>query len=220
MRSILGSLSLVGSALLVLAGYQSQHGEKSAIPRAGNGNDHTSAGGARHGFSEFESVGINYWTVPEGVTTLYVELWGGAGGGGGGGLQDKNAAGSGGGGGGTGAYIRTAIEVVPGDSYVIRIGKGGRAGDVGEAGRAGGRSSFETLDGSVLSWAGGGKGGKPGGDGSAVGGDGGNGGIPDPAAGLKRNGRSGLHGLSSAREPACAGPGGAGLTGWQGSVES
>lgn len=60
------------------------------------------------------------FTIPEGVTSLKVECWGG----GGKGSDILNAIDVGGGGGG-GAYSTSLVCVVPGDTYNIAIGAGG-----------------------------------------------------------------------------------------------
>ncbi|HOR12275.1 MAG TPA: hypothetical protein PKX46_00005, partial [Clostridia bacterium] len=62
------------------------------------------------------------WTVPEGVKSINVRLFGGGGGGGGG------QAGGGGGGGGGGHMVFDTIAVTPLDSYSITIGQGGIGG--------------------------------------------------------------------------------------------
>jgi trimeric autotransporter adhesin len=65
------------------------------------------------------------WTVPAGVTKVYIEAWG-AGGGGSGGI--RNATGSYGG--GAGAYGSWFHVVTPGDLIPVKVGVGG-AGSVG-----------------------------------------------------------------------------------------
>ena len=67
------------------------------------------------------------WTVPAGVTSVQVQMWGG---GGGGGSSSTNIPGAGGGGGG-GAYILTNLAVTPGASISYAIGGGGTAGTAG-----------------------------------------------------------------------------------------
>ncbi len=66
------------------------------------------------------------WTVPVGVTSVIIELWGGGGGGGAApmGCQCCFA----GGGGGGGAYARRTLQVVSGDQYTICVGSGGLGG--------------------------------------------------------------------------------------------
>ena len=73
------------------------------------------------------------WTVPAGVTQIWVSGVGGGGGGGGGNTLASGAQGAGGGGGFSGAVaIKNAIAVTPEHSLAIGIGAGG-AGGVGVA---------------------------------------------------------------------------------------
>ncbi len=69
----------------------------------------------------FSTPGTTTWTVPAGVTSVTVEVWGGGGRGGsvGGGLT----TGAGGGGGG-GAYSRSVLTVTPGATYTVVVGAG------------------------------------------------------------------------------------------------
>lgn len=109
------------------------------------------------------------FTVPKGVTTVYVTGCGG-GGGGGGAKGDGDTVGRGGGGGGGACAIKTAITVAPGQSYAVTVGNAGSAGATAPtAGGAGGTSSF----GALLSLSGGGGGGV-GNLGSGAGGSAGN----------------------------------------------
>jgi len=64
------------------------------------------------------------WVCPSNVTDVQVECWGG---GGAGGSAYKPASGLGalGGGGAGGAYAKTAVPVLPGNSYTINVGAGG-----------------------------------------------------------------------------------------------
>jgi hypothetical protein len=73
------------------------------------------------------------FTVPDGVTTIMVEVWGG---GGGGGTADSNDTASGGGGGGYGKQVFT---VTPGDRYTVTVGQGGADSTPG------GTTSFGSL---------------------------------------------------------------------------
>jgi len=111
------------------------------------------------------------WTVPAGVSTVKVELWGG-GGAGGGALGIIGISLSGGGGGG-GAYISKTYPVSAGQQYTITKGTGGTC-DNSADGRNGTSSSFSGN--SISLTANGGLGGKKG---VAVNGDGGSGGIGD-----------------------------------------
>jgi hypothetical protein len=65
------------------------------------------------------------WTVPPGVTSIQVELWGAGGGGSGAG---ENAAGGGGG------YTTATLSVTPGDVLRIDVGEAGFASGVGPVG--------------------------------------------------------------------------------------
>lgn len=81
------------------------------------------------------------WTVPAGVTKVYVQLWGGGGGGSGGNTVGQIH----GNGGGGGAYASEYISVTPGASMSVTVGTGGSGGTGGAsplAGSAGGSSTF------------------------------------------------------------------------------
>lgn len=70
--------------------------------------------------------GSGNWTCPAGVTSVYVECWGG---GGGGGYVQGNAYGKAlSGGGGGGAYAAGLVSVTPGNSYPYTVGAGGSGG--------------------------------------------------------------------------------------------
>ena len=70
--------------------------------------------------------GTYNWTVPEGVTSVTVEVWGA--GGAGQGVTGKNSAGGGGSGGG---YVKATLNVVQGTVYQYSIGAGGSSGNDG-----------------------------------------------------------------------------------------
>src|SRR5207247_616307 len=97
-----GMVSLGGSITLSNAGVTSFNGRTGAVtPAAGDYSlgvifEHTSS--------------VVTWSVPAGVTKLWVEAWGAGGGGG--------ASGTGGGGGG---YSRRLIPVAPGDMLSIAV---------------------------------------------------------------------------------------------------
>jgi hypothetical protein len=97
-----------------------------------------------HGKQRFTSGGT--FTVPLGVTTVWVSGCGPGGGGGGG-----NAGTNGGGGGGGGACtMGEAVSVTPGDAITVTIGTGGGGGASGGNGSAG---SAATTFGGLLSLA-------------------------------------------------------------------
>ena len=77
------------------------------------------------------------WTVPCGVTSVTVTIWGGGGGGGG-----SSTNGSGGSGGGGGARVTNTFVVTPGTVINYTIGAGGTAGSAaGGTGGSGGQTS-------------------------------------------------------------------------------
>ena len=67
----------------------------------------------------------NNWTVPAGVTSVTVEMWGAGGGGGAKAVSGSAGRGSGGGGGG---YSRATIAVTPGSFLAYSVGAGGAGG--------------------------------------------------------------------------------------------
>lgn len=69
------------------------------------------------------------FTVPEGITKIFAEAWGGGGGG------TNDSGGGGGGSGGSGAYADKIMNVNPGDMVTIVVGTGGSA-EVGSGGSA------------------------------------------------------------------------------------
>lgn len=108
------------------------------------------------------------WTVPAGVASITIEVWGGGGAGGG-----NTTTGDGGGGGGGGAYSRTAnIAVTPGEVCTVTVGIGG-SGVTGAAGLAGGQTSVLCSGGASVLAAGGAGGLPPVGSAGGVGGAGG-----------------------------------------------
>jgi gliding motility-associated-like protein len=87
----------------------------------------------------------NPWTVPAGVTSIKVEVWGGGGGGGGCNSALGTSYGSGGGG---GAYNVSTFPVSSGQTYTILIGAGG-TGSSDANGKDGTASSVSGPGGSV-----------------------------------------------------------------------
>lgn len=108
--------------------------------------------GMARGQQQFLASGT--FTVPAGVTEVY--LTGIAGGGGGGGSDGTSSYSGLAGGGGYGLLtLRKKVTVVPGTDYVVTVGAGGAGGAAGGSnGGAGGATSF----GALLSLAGGGGG--------------------------------------------------------------
>lgn len=80
-------------------------------------------------FMGFWSSGT--WTVPPGVNTIGIEVWGGGGGG------------NTGGGGGSGGYFKDIISVTPGQTYTVTIGAGGTGASTPTNG---GASSFKLMN--------------------------------------------------------------------------
>ncbi|MFZ1703295.1 MAG: hypothetical protein WAT79_03055 [Saprospiraceae bacterium] len=73
----------------------------------------------------YSSVGSHSFTVPQGVTSITVETWGGGGRGG-----SKTSGSDGSGGGGGGAFSSSVISVVPGQSFVIEVGVGSTSNSI------------------------------------------------------------------------------------------
>ncbi|NVO01300.1 MAG: hypothetical protein HXX09_01225 [Bacteroidetes bacterium] len=97
------------------------------------------------------------WTVPIGVTSITVSVYGAGGGSGGAkGATNDNASGGGGG----GACAISNLTVSAGQVYTVTIGNGGTAGaNTGTNGGTGGTSSFVGTGGTVSANGGGGGGG-------------------------------------------------------------
>jgi hypothetical protein len=68
------------------------------------------------------------FTIPQGVSKIKVELWGGAGGGGGAGAYTYSYYLNNGGAGGAGGYASQDIDVQTGQQFTVTIGEGGNAG--------------------------------------------------------------------------------------------
>jgi hypothetical protein len=80
----------------------------------------------------FDTPGTYQFTVPQNVTKIMVEVWGGGGGGGSG--QDNGPSDSGpGDGGGAGGYGKGVFTVIPGNSYTVIVGSGGGSDSQGSA---------------------------------------------------------------------------------------
>lgn len=88
----------------------------------------------------YKTSGVYQWTVPAGVTKVYVKV---AGGGGSGALQPLD---SGPGGGGGGGVSKRLVTVTPGSVIQVTVGAGGASVTTnGANGNAGGTSSFGTF---------------------------------------------------------------------------
>lgn len=109
---------------------------------------------------ETYTSGSGTFTVPSGVTSITIEVWGGGGGGGGG---DAGSGNNGGGGGGGGGYtVKNDLSVTPGQTFTYTVGDGG-AGAVGDSGTYGVAGGTSNVGGTYI--ANGGGGGGPGNDG-------------------------------------------------------
>ena len=86
----------------------------------------------------FNSSGT--YTVPAGVTSIQVYLWGG--GGAGAGTNTAPSCFHNGGGGGGGACVLTTIGVTPGDVYTVTVGAGGVPNSTGAVAGSGGTTTF------------------------------------------------------------------------------
>ena len=92
-----------------------------------------------YGQKEFTTPGTFQWTCPTGVTQVSVVCVGGGGGG--------SKRWSNGGGGGGGLAFKNNISVTPGESYTVKVGKGGKTCDQvadGNASARGGNSWFKS----------------------------------------------------------------------------
>lgn len=96
-------------------------------------------GFAQSPFTDNTNNGTETFTVPTGVTSVTVQIWGGGGGGGG-----STTSGSGGSGGGGGGYTTKTFSVTAGQNITYTIGTGGIAGT--SAGVIGGTGVTTTLN--------------------------------------------------------------------------
>ncbi len=71
----------------------------------------------------YAASGLNTWAVPNCVTSVTVEVWGGGGGGGGGDIDTYSGSGGGGGG-----YSKSVVNVVAGTVCQLYVGAGGAGG--------------------------------------------------------------------------------------------
>ncbi|EBW3214656.1 phage tail protein [Salmonella enterica subsp. enterica serovar Remiremont] len=88
----------------------------------------SAAAPANHSHYQFFTANGTF-TVPDGVTQVFVEMLGGGGGGGGGAVTDGGFAGASGGSGGTcGSTNISIVPVTPGGKYAVIVGAGGAGG--------------------------------------------------------------------------------------------
>ena len=148
------------------------------------------------------------WTVPAGVSSATIYLWGGGGGGGGVNASSSNSAGGGGG----AVAVATITSPSAGNVYTINIGAGGTAGTTAPS--AGGSGGTTTVAGAAGTWtASGGAGGSAStGGGTNIGGLGASTGSgPGVTVIAGGNGGNGTDGFSA--NPSGGGGAGAGSTG-------
>jgi len=117
-------------------------------------------GGTTYNGQVFTSQGTSTFTVPTGVSSITVEMWGAGGGGGGGAASAAGAAGGGGG------YVISTHSVSAGENLTVYVGGGGAGGnyssggnDAGGGGGGGGYSSLYRNSTALAIAAGGGGGG-------------------------------------------------------------
>lgn len=97
----------------------------------------------QHGISRHTTAGS--FTVPAGVTTIYVSGCAGGGGGGGSASTSSSSSGGGGGGGAGESIVRVPFTVTPGQVLAISIGGAGTGGALGVSGLPGGTTALGSL---------------------------------------------------------------------------
>lgn len=90
----------------------------------------------------WDTAGDYTWTVPEGVTSAYVECTGAGGGGNGDGTPDNEGTGGPGGGGGEYA-AEPDYQLTPGSTITLSVGAGGTGGNSGQGGQPGSDTWFD-----------------------------------------------------------------------------
>jgi len=165
-------------------------------------------GGASFSGQVFSTQGASTYTVPTGVTSMTVKMWGGGGGGGE----------TGGGAGGGAGYVEGTVAVTQGEQFSVYIGGGGGAGGNNAGGGGGAFTNLTRNTGSVrlLTAAGGGGGGAQ--DSASTGGGGGNNGSNNGInAGGSNGGSGGTQSAGGAGGTStCNGAAGASLAGGNG----
>lgn len=181
-----------------------------------------SIGGTSFTGKIYNTQGSDTFTVPSGVTSITVKIWGAGAGGGGGG---NGAAGAAGGGGG---YTEATLTVTPSETLNVYVGGGGSGGlynssgsDAGGGGGGGGYSSLYRSTTPLMIAAGGGGGGgarisRSGGAGGAGGGTSGVAGTTVGYAAGGGGGTSSAGGSGGANSSGNDGSAGSSLTGGAG----
>ena len=176
-------------------------------------------GGTSFNGQIYNTQGAGTFTVPAGVTSITLKLWGGGGGGGAGG-----SAAAGGAGGGSG-YVTETISVTPGETLDVYVGGGGARGTRNTAGGGGGGGGYTSLyrSGTPLAISAGGAGGgggrnTSGNTGGAGGAGGGTSGVAGSASGVSGGGGGGTSGSGGGAGTggSNSGSGGASLVGGAG----
>lgn len=154
----------------------------------------------------YAAAGSFSFTVPAGVTAIYVDAAAGGGGGGGGATFSSSLGGGGGGGGGAGqSIVRARYAVTPGQVIAGTVGAGGAGGTQSSGDGAIGTAGGNTVIGSLITLNGGGAG--RGGI-RAGGGAGGIGGAPGGSDGGDSRGYAGDGGSGGSGPFGTAGGGG------------
>ncbi len=184
------------------AGPQGPKGDTGAQgPQGPQGLPGPGGTGGMNGVQEFDASGS--FTVPDGVTRVFVELWGAGG-------NRAQGFGTGSGAGGAGAFSASVINVTPGNVYQVNVGQSSAPAYGNTVGPDGGDTELVAPDGTVVFFAGGGKGGTGSGtyDSVATCGassilPGGAGGSADPQAMVKHSGTGGNFGHSCSVTQVC-----------------
>jgi len=155
------SVVLVNNVVVAVAG---GGGGGGAGGRPGYSLTPTSTTSTNSDAKQYEQPGIYTYQIPEGVTSVNVDITGAGGGGGG------NDAGRNGADGSAGGRVSGTVAVAPGDYLTIGVGQGGRPASSDARGTGGGAGG-ESLNGLYV----GGRGGNAGGAGTSGGGGGGGG---------------------------------------------
>ena len=184
------------------AGPQGPKGDTGAQgPQGPQGPPGPAGTGGMNGVQEFDVSGS--FTVPDGVTRIFVELWGAGG-------NRAQALGTGSGAGGAGAFSASVINVTPGSVYQVSVGQSSWPRFGNPVGPDGGDTELVAPDGTVALFAGGGKGGTGVGTSDSVSTcsgaqlPGGAGGSADPQAMVRHAGASGQDGRSCGLNTVCS----------------